>query len=63
MALTGDVQIADGRIRSDDPPMAITDITGGVRFREQTFEVSELRAAWAADRSPPREAASWGRQA
>jgi outer membrane protein insertion porin family len=43
MALTGDVQLADGRIRSDDPPIAVTDITGGVRFRDRTFEVSELK--------------------
>jgi outer membrane protein insertion porin family len=43
MALTGDVQLADGRIRSDDPPIAVTDITGGVRFRDRTFEVNDVK--------------------
>ena len=43
MSLTGDVQLADGRIRSDDPPMGVTDITGEVRLRERTFELAGLK--------------------
>ncbi|MFI5006247.1 MAG: translocation/assembly module TamB domain-containing protein [Solirubrobacterales bacterium] len=43
MTLTGDVQLADGLVRSDDPPVAVTDITGGVRFRERTFDLTDLK--------------------